>query len=301
MMRELAPLAAIGLVLVPDGASAFFGRRLFSRPYAQPVPVPVYACPPVVLAPPCLPYFPVVPAYPVPSAPAVEAVPSATPTPATPASEPAKTPRVSVEPAAPEPVRPATETASPRAEPVAPPVAATPPAAPPTPRPSSGFIVPELKAPLPQPAAPGGGPNIPATLVPGGRPAEPLPRTTADKPATLAPRLLPATNPGDLPPLDLPDPDRVARSSPIRARPAYDVFPAAGRPGEGVTTRAVDFTNLTGRAVTLTVEGKSATLPDRSTLSATLPAEFRWQLDGGGEVVTIVPDGAPGADVLLRR
>ena len=299
MMRELAPLAAIGLVLVPDGASAFFGRRLFSHPCAHPVPVPVYVCPPVILVPPCLPYFPVVPANPVYVAPAVEPVPSATPTPATPSGDAPKTPRVSIQPAVSEPVRPASNTVVPRSEPVAPPVAATPPAV----KPSNGFIIPELKSPAPQPTTPsGGGLNIPATLVPGGRPAEPTPpKTTADKPATPAPRLLPATDSGDLPPLALPDADRIARSSPIRSRPAFEVFPAAGLPTEGVTTRTVDFTNLTGRVVKLTVEGKSATLPDRSTLSATLPAEFRWKLDDGGEVVTIVPDGAPGADVLLRR
>ena len=288
MMRELAPLVAVGLVAFPDGATAFFGRRLFQRCYAPPAPLPVYHCPPVVLAPPCLPAFPVyglpAPTYAAPA----EVVPPAQPTPAVPPSDGPKTPRVSVTPER-QPVRPAAN--------AAPAVAASPPEPKadlrvepkPVSPPGAGFDFPDLKPSAPQMG--GNSLNIPPTAVPGGS-ATPSPTRVADKPAS---------DTGDLPPLSLFGEGRVAKSSPLRARPAFDLYPAAGRAAEGAVTRAVDFTNLSGRAVTLTVEGRSVELPDRSTVSATVTADFRWALDGGEAVASRVPEGAPGADVVLRR
>lgn len=271
MMRELAVLAVVGLILMSEGASGFFGRRLFQRRCAPP---PAVCYPPVVLAPPCLPVYEVVPTYSVvPLAPAVE-VPAA-PQPAT--------PRVSIAPA--DPVRPAGELARPEA---------TKPGPAKPVEPATPYPVPQLKSPEPRLESL----TIPPTPVPGGRAAE-VPKTNADKPAV--PRLQGPAEGDGLPGLALPDAGTVARSSPIRARPAFELFPTAEFIAEGVVTRRVEFTNLSGRAATLTVEGKTANLPDRSTLAAEVPAEFRWSIDDGREVTSRVPGGAAGADVVLRR
>ena len=104
-----------------------------------------------------------------------------------------------------------------------------------------------------------------------------------------------------MPGLALPDAGTVARSSPIRSRPAFHLFPTAEFAAAGVVTRRVEFTNLSGRAVTLTVQGKSASVPDRSSVAAEVPAEFHWSVDDGSEVTSRVPAGAAGADVVLRR
>lgn len=281
MMRELATLAALGLLLIPGGADGFFGRRRF----LPACPAPAYVYPPVVLAPPCLPYFQVVPTPPPMAAPPVYVAPATpsvlpvapSPVPSPPAAQP-KSPRVSVTPAAPS--APAAELARPT--PALPPAAAT-----------GEFEVPELKS-----TPPLNGLNIPPTVVPGGRAAPPaVPKTTTDKPDAA---LQPSPDTSDLPPLSLPDANRIARYRPVAVRPAFDLFPSDAAPG---VVGRVEFTNLTGRPVALKVDGRTAELPDRSALSVGAvgaAGEFRWSLDGGPVVTSRVPGGAAGAEVVLR-
>ena len=116
-----------------------------------------------------------------------------------------------------------------------------------------------LGAPGARPPAPPTTPGSPGTLPPIKVPIGPagpnLPPTTAQKPSE--PEL--QTNPGglnlrpagDTPPFALPSARSISRSSPISAKPGFDLYPVRGEappPSEG-GKRPVGFFNLSGREI----------------------------------------------------
>jgi hypothetical protein len=276
-MRQLVPLALLGLALLPDWAAAFGHRRV-----CLPPPPPVYCPPPVVFV---VPYAPVAPAappnYSILPAPTVRQEPPA-PAP----SEPA--------PAPPKPVTPGVPPGDGRgaADPFNP----------------GGFARPESADPRPAPkggSPKDGGPKIDAPQIPLPGAGAGAPKEDDAKLPPLIPRL---PNP-DVPPLTIPQlpvgPDTsTSKASPLTgsAGPRVEVFPVAGPPPDvPAARRTVGFFNHTDRDVKLTVEGKTVTLPKRHHVTAEVPARFVWQLDGGEERRTVVPAAAPGVEVVIRK
>jgi hypothetical protein len=81
---------------------------------------------------------------------------------------------------------------------------------------------------------------------------------------------------------------------------AYAVAPrTSGRPASGQF--AVGFRNLSGRAVTLQVEGQARTLLAGQTLSMQLPRRFAWQVQGRESQSQLVPEGESALEIVLRR
>lgn len=322
MIRPILALTAGGLALVPAGAVALGQYRPGCLP-PQPV---VYCPPPVVYVPVCPPVCPPVccqPAVVAPAAPAAptvhqEAPPTANPpkteaapkpaSPAVPApglpgglgNKPADSPPAGVKPIgfteqAPEP-KPADPPTIPAAG--VPPEPTTPPTRPlvvPAPTPAFKDVTPTAPAPAPPtPAVPS-----PLTI--------PSPGATKSDAGLTIPQLKPVAPDAGVPPLTLPTPGepstRTSQSSPITgARRSFDVFPVDGpAPASPAALRTVGFFNQSDRAVQLTVEGQSVTLPKGHQVSAVVPAGFKWKLDGGPEQKTDVPIAAPGLDVVIRR
>lgn len=263
------PLAGLAAVACPPG----FG-------YAVP------AGPPVIY----------VPVYPQMAAPKVHVEPKADPKPSSRAPAPLAPPRVTIEPAA---------FAEPTPEPPKTPAIPVP------------VPVPEIAKPAPLPVPEIAKPPVPETpkFTPVAKPDVPqmpiAPPTPAD-PKDADPIKLPTFTPkipdgGDtnLPPLKLPtlpnlDPPTTSRSSPLTGSASVDIVPAEGKlPANG--KRRVGFFNQTDRAVVLTVEGESVTLPGRHTITAEVPATFTWALDRGDPRSTTVPGGASGVEVVIRK
>jgi hypothetical protein len=63
----------------------------------------------------------------------------------------------------------------------------------------------------------------------------------------------------------------------------------------------VGFWNLTGRDVTLKVDGQERVLPKNRAITLTLERSFAWQIDQGDSVSEHVPEGQPFHEVVLRR
>lgn len=279
MLRQVIPLAALGLFLVPDWATAT-GRRRFCPPPVPPCPPPLIA-----VAPPFLPVFDAcpVPVYP---APLVLAAPPAA---STTAPSPKAAPRVEADgPSTPAPKLPPAPKADP-AQPFRP-------------------AVPPLGAP-PDESRPGDTPKLPPVGVPPSPPAKepsplnlpPIGDPKVNTPVEPQPKAAPGGDP-KLPPLTLPPVERTSGSSPVAARePDVRLVPSAGDPpADPAARRAVTFVNLTAAEVVVTVGGESAVLPARHELTATVPAKFRWRLNGGAARAEEVPAAAPGAEVVIK-
>lgn len=162
-MRHLIPLTLMGLLLVPDWATAF-GRRRTAKPCPPPAATPSYVVVPSYPAPVacCDPQPPVcctTPGVIIP-APAAEPIPPANP------------PKVNEEPAKPEPAKPEPPKVNPKpAEP------------PPAEKPKPPVIeAPKLEPAKPEPAKP--------EVVPAPKPVAPgIPELPTPKPAIEAPKL----------------------------------------------------------------------------------------------------------------
>jgi hypothetical protein len=63
----------------------------------------------------------------------------------------------------------------------------------------------------------------------------------------------------------------------------------------------IGFWNLTGRDITLTVEGKVRTLAKNRALTLELEREFSWQVDRLPAHVERVPDGLAVHEVVIRE
>ncbi len=295
ILRPLLFLTFAGLLLLPDWSAARpFRRRVNSAPlpcptsYSYPAPVvysqPVYA--PQVYAPQV--YAPPVYLPPAVACPPVTAAPKG----------PTVIPERMAEPRAVEP-----KTSIPKGM-------STDAKADPKPAPSVIRTVgnEERLPPMPVPVPPR----------PVAEPQPSLPKMTLDlappkaiteesqKPA-VKPDPLPAFDLPPLPPLAPPQPaapdaPTTAKSSPLNADAAADVYPVSGpAPADRAAKRSVGFVNKSGRDVVLTVAGKLTTLPSGHALQMTLPAKFAWQIGGEKERDVTVPDTAPGVDVVIRR
>lgn len=281
MMRHSAPLALLGLALVPDWAVALGGRRVCVPP---PPPCPTW----VTVVPPYQPTLPVAPPnYSILPAPTVQAEP-ATPAPAKPAQ-----PKADPAPAAPRPVAPGVPPGSAATDPSGPekPIEFAKPqtASPPEPK-----ATPKADAPKPQV------PQVPLTGTP-----EPSKSDEAKIP-TLIPRL---PSP-DVPPLTIPQlpvekpaqgDHSTSKASPLSGAKRVEVFTVDGPPPASPRARrTVGFFNHSDRDLKLTVEGESVTLPRRHYVTAEVSAAFTWRLDGD-ELRTEVPAAAPGVEVVIRK
>ena len=307
LLRPLLFLTFAGLLLLPDWSAARpFRRRVNSAPlpcptsysypatvvYSQPVYVPQVYAPPVYL-PPAVACPPVTPA---PKGPTVIPERMAEPR----AVEPkTSTPKVMSADAKTDP-KPApsvirTVGNEERLPPMPIPVPPRPVA---EPQPS----LPKMTLDLAPPKAIIEESQKPA-VKPDPLPSFPLPGK--DKEPKADP--LPAFDLPPLPPLAPPQPaapdaPTTAKSSPLNADAAADVYPVSGpAPADRAAKRSVGFVNKSGRDVVLTVAGKLTTLPAGHALQMTLPAKFAWQIGGEKERHVTVPDAARGVDVVIRR
>ncbi len=135
----------------------------------------------------------------------------------------------------------------------------------PTPAPPSGTPPPTAPAPGPQPAPPPTTPGLP--LPPPSAPATPLPKVSDSSTSyynayALAPR---ATD-----------------------------QPASGR-------CSVALWNLTGRTITLKLDGQSQVLASGQRVARDLPREFVWQIEGRDPQRHSVPAGEAGVEIVLRQ
>jgi hypothetical protein len=63
----------------------------------------------------------------------------------------------------------------------------------------------------------------------------------------------------------------------------------------------IGFWNLTGRDITLTIEGKTRTLAKNRALTLELEREFSWQVDRRPAHIERVPDGQSVHEVVIRE
>ena len=317
MKRYLCCLAVLGVVALPDWASAFHpcgappwqGRVgpppvAYTRPlvFVQPC-APVYEVP---LPPPC--YYPVpVQAVAIAPRPAAPIATSPTPKPVAvrPDTPPTRPPVIETPKW--EGIKPAGAT-TPKGEPgipaPQPPVPATPPKTddspsitlPPLPE-SDGPLAPLVTpTPAPPPADPGSALPPPLTSIPGlTEPAK------TDRPAdedALPPLVLPPEGLG--PPTGIVPLESMSRSSPLASGVTVRVFTVAGDM-PAAATRRVGFFNHTGNDIALVIAGRKTTLPKMTYIHATVPPSFAWHPVGGEARTAVVPDGAPGLDIVFRE
>jgi hypothetical protein len=63
----------------------------------------------------------------------------------------------------------------------------------------------------------------------------------------------------------------------------------------------VGFWNLTGRDVTLTIDGKARTLPKNQEVTLELASQFAWQIDQQAQHIERVPTGQGVFEVVIRE
>lgn len=63
----------------------------------------------------------------------------------------------------------------------------------------------------------------------------------------------------------------------------------------------VGFWNLTGRDVTIHVEGKAVTVAKDKAVTVELDRQFTWQIAGQTQHIERVPDGQASHDVIMRE
>lgn len=286
MTRQLFLLALVGLLLLPDWASAF-GRRCWRRV--------CQAAPPVVYIAPCQPAFNPAPVDPTP--PNYSLLPTPTVQPEAPPAQP--------------------KAAVPETNP-APPPRPVSPGVPMGRSSSEGGAPSDTKLATPRPAEPKNegvkipAQNIPTDPAPTDKGSTSLsPSTTAKKPEpTKRKPLISSKSASGLPPLPLLPPGpangtkSTSKSSPltIKPRPVVDVYPVDGAPPASPSAkRKVGFFNHTDRDLQLTVEGRTITLPKRHYIAAEVPTTFDWKLDNGSKQHTEIPMAAPGVEVVIRK
>lgn len=156
----------------------------------------------------------------------------------------------------------------------------------------------------------GAGPKLPSLELPGSAVPSPAPAPES----LIPPPNIPTPKAQDsLPPLTLPPDTPVSppvtppkitevKSSPIGAARELkvSVFPASGV-AIAAGFRKVGFYNHTGRDLSLTIEGRTVTLPAMTYLHAQLPPTFTWKCADKPAAQSTVPADATGLDVLIRE
>lgn len=323
MTRYLCWVAVLGMLALPDWASACWPRWVARHSYYDQPVYPVYPVYPECCPQPCCPppvcANPPVPAYPM-APPRVEAVPKAAPAPSgMGAVSPRKMPQSPVRPAsgtdtAISPVVPATPSPKKADAPAAVLTEPSPlPKFPVVDIPKDLGVLPKLDvpktpdfAPIPVPKEMPKENVLPAVPTP----APPLPEGLIPSPAV--PEIPDPTRPSSLPSLTLPPDSPTApknstsRSSPLTAErqgeTTVSVFPAQAARGEfhGEGYKSVGFYNHTARDMNLTIEGQAVKLPAKSYLYAKLGPTFTWGHGDSPLVREAVPAGASGVDVVFR-
>ena len=316
MKRYVLLLAFAGVLIVPEGASAFF------RPWCSPPPyMPFgygfgfgfgrYAAP----------FYPQFPQFAYPPFYAPQAVPFCeVPQPARgyPTIPPAFAPRTQV-PVAPThaPIVTITPGVPPLARPEADPLV----------RPATSGIATPMAAPAPMTPLTIPDPMVPKTApfvsppLPGSSDSKPVPSASPspapaspglDLPLSIPlpePRKVPGGGKEELPPLVLPPegaggPSGVipntSRSSPLTGAIKVQVF-AAGGTIANASIRKIGFFNHTDRDLDLVIEGRAVKLPKKSFLHAEMPVKFTWKHSDRPAELATVPDGAAGLDVLFKE
>ncbi len=312
MKRYLCWLTLLGMLTIPDWASACYVVQWCAPPPCEVMPVYCYE-PPVCYGPPVV----YVPVYVAPCGPAVMpqtvierdppqvSQPRAKPNPVVERDRPEKatapvepTPIITREPepkrvAEPMPMPMVTREPDPE-----PKLVVTPPVLPMPPK-----MEPDAVKPFEEPLV----------LPGGGKEATPTPAPAPDSTSLIPPMFpvmpeklpkAPASNSDSLPPLVLPPEanNTIAKSSPLSARPRVrvQVLAAEGRPAVG-PTRPVSFFNRTEHDLDLVIEGRTVKLPKQTYIHAKLAPTFRWKAAGGEAQTERIPEGAAGLDVVFRE
>ena len=313
MKRYLCWLTLLGVLAIPDWASACYVRQWFAPP-CQPMPPiccdqPMYSGPPVV-------YMPV---YVTPqAAPRIQQViPQAMSERETPISN---VPPVRTRPKS-EPVRPAAAVVNENQIPTPMPMpmkeqnnVVIPPLSPMLPKVDANPLKLPDANPLKLPDVnPLKLPDAPLTL-PGTNNATPTPAPAPDSSSLIPPMFpklpesptlkLTTPNTDALPPLVLPPEAKgsTSKSSPLadRGDGKVQVLVAEGKPAFG-PTRRVCFFNHSDRDIELVIEGRSVSLPKRTYINAELAPTFRWKQHGEETRTESIPDGSAGLDVVFRE
>ncbi len=82
---------------------------------------------------------------------------------------------------------------------------------------------------------------------------------------------------------------------------SVEVFPVAALDKKLEGYRTVTFFNHTNRELSLSIEGKSVTLPAKSYVESKLAQSFKWGYGERPAGRELVPDGAAGLDVVFRE
>ena len=150
---------------------------------------------------------------------------------------------------------------------------------------------PAVYAPAVYVAAPVMAPWLCVPSVPTPRVA-PLPRTIT--PPLAGPKSAPPSGKTTEPPMD---PKRAPVI--IESRSFGGAFLPQG-PGPSAGRCRVGFWNVTGRDVTLTVNGQARPLSKDRALTVELDRTFGWQVDGGAAHAERVPDEQTSFEVIIR-
>lgn len=325
MTRTIGALAVLGLLLVPDWATALGWRRRALVPAA-----PAYSPPAeVILLPPCLPTIPLAP--PVGYAPGLALQPptvqvspgSTTAPPADASKDGVKAP---AEPGTGNPVRPAGFSTPPAPTPAPPEPAKVVPTVPDRPpvveraapakaaEDDPANRVPKLNLPMENPTftapknpepkaavpdAPKAGdpgimlPQLPPVVPPAAKPEPAMPgRVEPTPPPIVLPQLPPVTPAGGTS-------ESKYRPTTVET-PSVAVLPVDGAPAAGAATRKVGFYNYTDRDLNLRVAGSPVKLPAKSYVTADVSPTFTWRLSDRTEETTTVPAGSAGVEVVIK-
>ena len=87
---------------------------------------------------------------------------------------------------------------------------------------------------------------------------------------------------------------------PSGARIIVATHGASSAASPGKDRLKVGFWNLTGRDITLIVDGKTRTVEKNRSLSLELEREFSWQVDRMPVHIERVPDGLAAHEVVIR-
>ncbi len=312
MTRSVCLFASAGLVLLPDGATAFGWRTR----HCPPAPM-AYVAPEIVFLSPTLPYIPIgsydycppgIPIY------VHDACPPNVVAPLAPRSAPAAPPKVMEKPSvqAPDnekqPIRPATF-ATPMEIPLEKSLA-------PPPRP----VDVEPVKPLPLE-------TIPKTDLPKNERPQPLvPKIELppiEQPKPAVPKI--DLSSFDLPPIDQPKPSSdikipeiklsdvppiaptggisTSRYSPEtgKSRPAITMLPVESNGKVIVDGKwKIGFYNYSDRDLNLVVDGKTMTLPSKNSLSVSVGKTFTWRVGTAPDETTIIANDSAGWEIVIN-
>jgi len=80
----------------------------------------------------------------------------------------------------------------------------------------------------------------------------------------------------------------------------YDLIPTVRGSSKG-DGYSVAFWNLTGRTLTVNVNGADRTLGNGQSMTFDLPRSFRWQVAGRGVETMQLASSEKGAEILIRK